>query len=98
MGEMSEGLNKTLKSATNPVGSAMDGVKSAAKSLTDLDPESETGKLAAQKAERAEDVKRIQASTARAAAERKQREAAEALAKAEAAEAKLATGPEKSDT
>ncbi|MGJ8625418.1 MAG: Sec-independent protein translocase protein TatB [Sulfitobacter sp.] len=86
MREMSSSLNKTLRAATNPVGSAMDGVKSAAKSLTDLDPDSETGKLAAQ---RAEDVKKIQAGTARAAAERKQHEAAEALAKADAAEAAL---------
>ena len=86
MREMSSSLNKTLRAATNPVGSAMDGVKSAAKSLTDLDPDSETGKLAAQ---RAEDVKKIQAGTARAAAERKQREAAEAMAKADAAEAAL---------
>ena len=44
----------------------MDGVKSATKSLSDFDPDSETGKLAAQ---RAEDVKKIQAKTARAAAE-----------------------------
>lgn len=86
MREMSSSLNKSLKAATNPLGSAMDGVKSAASSLTDIDPESETGKLAAK---RAEDVKKIQASTARAAAERKQREAAEALSKADAAEAAL---------
>ena len=85
--EVSQGLNKSLKAATNPIGSAMDGVKSATKSLTDIDPDSETGKLAA---ERAENVKKIQASTARAAAERKQREATEALAKADEAEAKLA--------
>jgi len=87
MREMSSSINKSLKAATNPVGAAMDGVKSAASSLTDLDPESETGKLAA---ERAADRKKIQASTARAAAERKQREATEALAKAEAAEADVA--------
>ena len=79
-------LNKSLKAATNPIGSAMDGVKSAASSLTDIDPESETGKLAAQ---RAEDKKKIEAATARKAAERLQREAADAAAKAEAAEAKL---------
>ena len=85
--EVSQGLNKSLKAATNPIGSAMDGVKSATKSLTDIDPDSETGKLAA---ERAENVEKIQASTARAAAERKQREATEALAKADEAEAKLA--------
>lgn len=88
MREMSSTLNSSLKAATNPVGTAMDGVKSAAKSLTDLDldPESETGKLAAK---RAEDTKKIQAATARAAAERKQREAAEAMAKAEELEAKV---------
>lgn len=88
MREMSSSLNKTLKTATNPLGSAMDEVKSATKSLSKFDPESETGKLASQ---RAEDVKKIQAATARAGAERKQREAAEALAQADKAEAKLAT-------
>jgi len=88
MREMLSSLNKTLKTATNPLGSAMDEVKSATKSLSKFDPESETGKLASQ---RAEDVKKIQAATARAGAERKQREAAEALAQADAAEAKLAT-------
>jgi len=88
MREMSSSLNKTLKTATNPLGSAMDEVKSATKSLSKFDPDSETGKLASQ---RAEDVKKIQAATARAGAERKQREAAEALAQADAAEAKLAT-------
>ncbi|MCF7748220.1 twin-arginine translocase subunit TatB [Sulfitobacter sp. M39] len=88
MREMSSSLNKTLKTATNPLGSAMDEVKSATKSLSKFDPESETGKLASQ---RAEDVKKIQAATARAGAERKQREAADALAQADKAEAKLAT-------
>ncbi|MGB7244683.1 MAG: Sec-independent protein translocase protein TatB [Sulfitobacter sp.] len=75
---------KGLKAATNPLNTAMDGVKSAASSLKDIDPNSETGKLAAEKAA---DIKRIQAATARAAAERKAREATEALAKADAAEA-----------
>ncbi len=84
--EATSGINKTLKAATNPLGTAMDEVKSTAKSLTDLDPDSETGKLAAK---RAEDVKKIQAATARAAAERKQREAAEDLARADALEAEL---------
>lgn len=88
MREISSGLNKSLKAATNPLGSAMDGVKSATKSLTDIDPDSETGKLAAA---RAADKKKIDAAAARKAAERKQREAAEAMAKAEAAEAELAT-------
>lgn len=86
MREVSSSLNKSLKAATDPVGSAMDGVKDAAKSLTDFDPDSETGKLAA---ERAEDKKKIEATTARAAAERKAKEAAEALKKAEEAEAAL---------
>ncbi|KHA52700.1 Sec-independent protein translocase protein TatB [Sulfitobacter geojensis] len=89
MREMSTSINKSLKAATNPVGTAMDGVKTAAKSLTDLDPESETGKLSA---ERAANAKKIQAAGARAAAERKQREAAEAMAKAEELEA-AATPP-----
>ncbi|MGB3244974.1 MAG: Sec-independent protein translocase protein TatB [Sulfitobacter sp.] len=92
MREMSSSINKSLKTATNPLGSAMDEVKSATKSLTNLDPDSETGKLAA---ERARDVKKIQASTARAAAERKQREATESLARAEAIEAELDPVPVK---
>ncbi|MGR3803548.1 Sec-independent protein translocase protein TatB [Marinibacterium profundimaris] len=81
-----------LKSATNPIGSAMDGVKDIARDVTSsVDPSkyekgSATGKLAA---DRAEQAKKIQAQTARAAADRKAREAAEALAKAEAAEAAL---------
>ncbi|MDX1743358.1 MAG: twin-arginine translocase subunit TatB, partial [Ruegeria sp.] len=80
--------------AANPVSSAMDGVKEAAQDMarsidpTKFDPDSETGKLAA---ERAEQAKKIQATTARAAAERKAKEAAEALAKAEEAEAALKT-------
>lgn len=86
MREMSQTLNSSLKAATNPVGAATNELKSAAKSLTDIDPDSETGKLAAQ---RREDAAKIQAATARASAERKQREAAEALAKAEELEAKL---------
>lgn len=88
---------KGLKAAANPVGSAMDGVKSAARDLTKgldptkYDPESETGKLSE---ERAEAARKIQASTARAAAERKMREAKDAMAKAEAAEAAVLKQPE----
>ena len=84
---------KGLKTATNPVASAMDGVKDAARDLTSsIDPTkytpgSETAKLAE---DRAESAKKIQAASARAAAERKAREAAEALAKAEEYEAALA--------
>lgn len=89
-------IAKGLKSATNPVGAAMDGVKDAARDLkSSIDPtkfgdDSETAKLAAK---RAEDARKIQASTARKAAERKAREAEEALAAADAAEAALAEPP-----
>lgn len=69
---------QTFKSATNPVSSAMDGVKDAAKSMTDIDPSSHTGKLSA---ERQEAKRKIELSAARAAAERKKREADEAAAK-----------------
>ena len=87
-------ISKSLKAATNPVNSAMDGVKKAASDLKNLDPESETGKLAA---ERAEQSKKIHAATARAAAERKQKEAAEAVARAEKLEAEV-TPEQKSET
>jgi sec-independent protein translocase protein TatB len=82
-------IQKSLRSATDPMKSAMDGVKDATSSLSkmDFEPDSETGKLAA---ERAEQARKIKATTARAAAERKAREAAEALKKAEEAEAELA--------
>ncbi|MEC9311340.1 MAG: Sec-independent protein translocase protein TatB, partial [Pseudomonadota bacterium] len=61
-----------LKAATNPVGTAMDGVKEAAQDMaksidpTKFDPDSETGKLAA---ERAADARKIQEATARAASD-----------------------------
>jgi sec-independent protein translocase protein TatB len=87
-------VTKTLKAATDPINSAMDGVKSAAKDLSNFDPDSETGKLAS---ERAENAKKIQAATARAAADRKMREAQEAQAKAAELEA-AATPAQKSDT
>ena len=82
-------ISKSLKTATNPIGSAFDSVKEAASDVTkdlNIDPDSETGKLAAK---RAEQTKQIQASTARAAATRKADEAAAALAKADEAEAAL---------
>ncbi len=91
-------LQQTIRSATNPVGSAMDGVKEAARdvtsSLSDLDPNSETGKMAAEKAkqtaERQAMSKKIEAATARSQAEAKAREAAEALKTAERLEAESA--------
>ena len=93
---------KGLKAATNPVGTAMDGVKDIAKDLTTgidptkYDPNSETGKLAA---ERAENARKIQAATARVQAEKKAKEAADALAKAEELEAEAApSAPETPET
>ena len=79
-------VQKTFKSATNPLGSAMDGVKDAAKSMTNVSPTSNTGKLSA---EREAAKKKIEASAARAAAERMKREADQALKKAEDLEAAL---------
>ena len=95
-------IAKGLKTATNPMSAAFDGVKDAARDLTaDLnpakyDPKSETGKLSA---ERAADVKKIQAATARKAAERLARDAKAALAKADEAEAALVVDtPDKAKT
>lgn len=87
-------MQKTFKSATNPMSSAMDGVKDAAKSMTNVDPASNTGQLSA---EREAAKKKIEASAARAAADRKKREADEALKKAEDMEAALKSdaAPEK---
>ena len=92
-----KGISKSLKAATNPFGSALDSVKDAAADATkdlNINPESETGKLAAKHAEQ---TKKIRASTARAAATRKADEAAAALAKADEAEAALKPAP-KSET
>lgn len=90
-------ISKGLKAATNPVDSALDGVRKAASDLrsgvdpTKYDPGTETGKLAT---ERAEQAKKIQAATARAAAERRLREATAELEKAQEAEAALKPGTE----
>ena len=87
-------MAKGLQAATNPVSSAMDGVKSATSDLTKFDPDSETGKLAAK---RAEETKKMQASAARADAKRKAREADEALKRADEAEAARAPSDSKGD-
>ena len=85
-------MQKAFKTASNPMGAAFDGVREAADEVknsidpTKYNPDSATGKLAA---ERAENAKKIQAATARAAAERKAREAADAVAEAEKYEAEL---------
>ena len=82
-------IQKGLKAATNPMKSAMDGVSSAASKLTNLDPESETGKLSA---ERAEAARRIQARTAQAEADKLARQAEEARQKAQELANEVNTG------
>ena len=77
---------RTFKSASQPMSSAMDGVKDAARSMGNLDPDSETGKLASQ---READRRKIEASTARAAADRKKREAEAAARRADEMEAAM---------
>lgn len=73
-------VTKTLKAATNPIGSAMDGVKDAARDLTNFDPDKpETPKAP----EKDELRKKIEATTARKEAEKRQAEAEAALKKAE---------------
>ena len=81
-------IQKDLNAATNPMKTAMDGVKDATSGLEklDLEPGSETAKLSA---ERAEAAAKIQAKSARDAAERKAKEAADALKKAEELEARI---------
>ncbi|WP_353472400.1 Sec-independent protein translocase protein TatB [Salipiger sp. H15] len=78
---------KTLKAATNPVGSALDGVRDAAKSMTDPTPPKKTEGLkedpGALDAERAANKQKIEAGAARAAAERQKREAEAAMKRAE---------------
>ena len=77
-------INKTLKAATNPMQTGFDSVKDAASEFTKWTPESETGKLAA---ERAEAAKKIHEATAKRAQEKREAEAAAAAA-AETAKAK----------
>ncbi|WP_439524438.1 Sec-independent protein translocase protein TatB [Marivita sp.] len=88
-------MAKSFKSASNPFSSAMDGVKDAAKSMTDIKPDSQTGKLSA---ERQEAKKKIELSAAKASAERKAREAAEAAAKVEEMEAATKADTSETDT
>jgi sec-independent protein translocase protein TatB len=92
--EFSQAMNQAAdESGMNEISK---GLKAAS------DPDSETGKLAAEKAKRVEQAKetakKMQASSARAAAERKAREAQEALEKADEYEAALKADPPKSDT
>ena len=73
-------VSKTLKAATNPVSSALDGVKDAARDLTNLDPDKPE---APKKAEKDEMRQKIEAATARKEAAKRQAEAEAALRKAE---------------
>ena len=85
-------IKKSFKTATNPMGSALDGLKDATRDLTSsidptkFDADSETGKLAA---DGADSAKKIQAAAYTRIEERKAKEAAEAMARAEEAEAAL---------
>ena len=83
---------KTFKTATNPLGSAMDGVRDAARTMTDPAPAKKTTSLkedpAALDPEREEAKKRIEASAARTAADRQRRDAEAAMKRAEEAAAK----------
>ena len=88
-------IQQGLKAATNPMGAAMDGVKDAASNLTNLDPDSETGKLAA---ERAEQTKKIKAANARKAADRLEKQAEDARKAASEAEAALNAPTESKDS
>ena len=60
-------MSDTLRAATNPVETGLNSVKSAAKSFAEFDPDSEVGKLAA---ERAEAAQKIHDATAKRAAEK----------------------------
>ncbi|MFD1341396.1 Sec-independent protein translocase protein TatB [Litorisediminicola beolgyonensis] len=83
-------VQKTFKTAANPMASAFDGVKDAAKSLSQVEVDPEKKKVADQKKDATR--KKVEAATARAAAERKKREAEEAMKKAEDMEAALGDG------
>lgn len=87
-------IKKGLDVATDPMRAAADNLRDATSGLTNLDPASETGKLAAK---RSEETAKRQAASARATAERKAREAQEALDKADAAEAALKPDAPKGD-
>ena len=54
-------LSNTLKAASQPVQTGLDSVRKAASDLTKYDPESETGKLAADCQKKVEDAKKIAA-------------------------------------
>ncbi|MGR3321667.1 MAG: Sec-independent protein translocase protein TatB [Pseudooceanicola sp.] len=76
-------ISKSLRDATNPGKMGLDKLKEAT-DFKPWEPDSETGKLAA---DRADAAKKIQAATADKAAKRKAKEAEEAAKAAEAARA-----------
>lgn len=84
-------VTDTLKGATqgmnkiaNPLQTAADAVKDTAKSAVDINPDSETGKLAAKRAEDNRKVKEAMEKKAQERLEAEAREAEEAAAKARA--------------
>jgi len=81
-------VKKSLQAATNPVQTGLDSVKSAATDFAKYDPESETGKLAA---DREAARKKIHDATVKRAEERRAAEQAAAQAAADA-QAKSETG------
>jgi sec-independent protein translocase protein TatB len=89
-------VSKTLKAASNPLQTSLDQVKKAATDFTQYNPESETGKLAA---DRAEAAKKIRDGSAKKAPERKAAEkvAAKKAAVKDAGE-KSNKKPKKADT
>ena len=59
-------ISKTISAATNPVKSGIDGLKIAAQDFTSIDPDSETGKLAKERADAAAKIKKAAAEKAEA--------------------------------
>ena len=80
-------VKKSFDAASNPMKSASDAIRDQAKSMTDFDPESETGKLSAERAEAAKKIREASAAKAEARIAKEKKAAEEAAAAAEAAEA-----------
>ncbi len=87
-------VSDSLKSATdgigkvsNPMKSASDAIRDKAKSMTEFDPESETGKLSEERADAARKIREASAAKAEARIAKEKKAAEEAAAAAKAAEA-----------
>lgn len=78
-------VSKTLRAATNPLETGLNSAAKAAKSFTEFDADSETGKLAEERADAARKIKEASAKMAsdRVAREKAEAEAAAAITKAE---------------